>query len=90
MEREKETLRFMTDPHVPFTNNEGERDQRMTKVKQKVSGTYRTLESAEEDVRLRLFFSTCQKQGVSVARALADLHRGILPTFVTEIIRSNT
>jgi len=90
IEREDETLRFMTDARVPFTNNQGERDQRMTKVKQKISGTYRTLESATDDLRLRSFISTCQKQGVSVAQALADLHRGILPEFVTAQLRPTT
>lgn len=90
IERETETFRFMTDARVPFTNNQAERDQRMTKVKQKVSGTYRTLETAEGDLRLRSFISTCQKQGISVAEALSNLHRGILPDFVTHQLRLDT
>ena len=83
-------LRFMTDARVPFTNAQGERDQRMTKVKQKIRGTDRTLESAGDDLRLRSFISTCQKQGVSVAQALADLHRDILPEFGTAQLRPTT
>lgn len=40
-------LRFLTGPHVPFTNNQAEQDVPMMKVKQKISGGFRTLEGAE-------------------------------------------
>lgn len=85
--RENETLLFMTEVDVPFTNNQGERDQRMTKVKQKVSGTYKTLETAKDDARIRSFISTCTKHGVSVADALNDIFRGKNPDFVTKMLQ---
>jgi len=84
--REKETLLFMSNPDVPFTNNQGERDQRMTKVKMKVSGTYKNLESAANDALIRSFISTCKKKGYDVSHALNDLSRGVLPEFVKEIL----
>jgi transposase len=84
--RESETLLFMTRVEVPFTNNQGERDQRMTKVRMKVSGSYKTLETATDDALLRSFISSCLKQGVSVSTALNDLARGILPSFVTSVL----
>ena len=82
--REEETLLFMSRLEVPFTNNQGERDQRMTKVKMKVSGTYKTLESATQDALLRSFISTCRKQGIGVGQALSDLAAGNFPEFVTK------
>ena len=80
-EKKSATLRFMTHGDAPFTNNQAERDIRMTKVHQKISGCYKTLETANASCLIRSFISTCQKQGICVSSALNDLFQGKLPTF---------
>lgn len=81
---ETETLRFMTHPDIPFTNNLSERDIRMTKVQQKISGCFRSFEGAKYFARIRAFISTCRKRDLSPATALKDLFNGKLPDFVQE------
>ena len=82
IEYESDVLRFMDNKIVPFTNNLGENDIRMTKVQQKISGCFRSMEGAKIFCRIRSYLSTCRKQGVSSSQALEILFRGELPDFV--------
>lgn len=80
---EAETLRFLFEKVVPFTNNQGERDIRMTKVQQKVSGCFRSMDGAKNFCRVRSYLSTCGKHGIGPADALKTLFSGKLPPFLT-------
>jgi transposase len=68
--RKQDTLRFLHDPAVPFTNNQAERDGRMMKLRQKISGGFRSLQGAMDFALIRSFVSTARKQGWSIIDAL--------------------
>ena len=76
LRRRDEVLRFMTDLSVPFTNNGAERDLRMVKLQQKVSGCFRTAEGARNFCRVRGYFSTARKQGHPLLHALERVLAG--------------
>jgi transposase len=71
-----EILAFLFDPTVPFTNNLAERDLRMVKVKQKISGTFRSHLGALYYCRIRGYISTMKKQSVNILDALSSVFAG--------------
>jgi len=79
---EQDALRFMDNGYVPFSNNLGESDIRMTKVQQKISGCFRSMDGAQIFCRVRSYLSTCRKQGVKSSLALDLLFNGKLPDFL--------
>jgi transposase len=81
---EDDVLRFMEVPEVPFTNNQGENDIRMTKVQQKISGCFRSMEGAEIFCLIRGYLSTCRKHQLSASDALRALYDGKLPNLFSE------
>lgn len=84
--RRDEVLRFLTDQSVPFDNNGSERDLRMVKLQQKISGCFRTPDGARSFCRVRSYLSTARKQGHSL---LYSLERALvgkpLPVLKTEL-----
>ena len=72
----------MTEEKVPFTNNQGENGLRMTKVQQKISGCFRSMEGAKIFCRVRSYLSTRRKQGLSATQALTLLFQGKNPDFM--------
>lgn len=76
---EKDVLRFMVETHVPFTNNRGENDIRMTKVQQKISGCFKSLDGAKSFCRVRSYLLTAQKHRITPTDALKTLFDGKLP-----------
>ena len=77
--RKEDTLRFLIDPAVPFTNNQAEQDGRMMKLKQKISGGFRSQQGADDFAVIRSFISTARKQGWNVIQALMQDPETLIP-----------
>ena len=71
-----DVLRFATDFAVPFDNNQAERDVRMVKLQQKISGGWRSNTGAEAFLDVRSYLGTARKHGQSAIAVLRDLFTG--------------
>lgn len=72
----QQVLAFLHHPKIPFDNNLAERDIRMMKVQQKISGTFRTTSGAETFCQIRSYLSTAQKHGLSRFQAITSALAG--------------
>ena len=73
---------FATDFSVPFDNNQAEQDVRMAKIKQKVSGCFRTLDGAKDFATIMSYLGTAAKQGKSAFQALHAALQGNAQTII--------
>lgn len=82
-EYRQDVWRFATDPKVPFTNNIAEQAVRMSKVKQKISGGFRTMAGLENFCVIRSYIATLKKQGIDTYNAFIQTFRGepVIPAF---------
>jgi transposase len=76
LHRAEQVLAFVEDGRVPFTNNQAERDLRMVKVQQKISGTFRSAAGATAFCRIRSYLATMRKQGQALLPALKAVFWG--------------
>ena len=79
-------LAFMRDFAVPFDNNQSERDLRMMKLRQNISGTFRSFDALVDFCRIRGYVSTARKNGLNALDALSRVFQGepFMPAVNTE------
>jgi transposase len=68
----QDVLRFLQDRAVAFTNNEAERDVRMMKLRQKISGGFRSWQAAMDFATIGSLLVTARKQGWNIINALTE------------------
>jgi transposase len=74
--RAEQVLALLDDLRIPFTNNQAERDLRLAKVQQKISGTFRSATGVTAFCRIRSYLSTMHKQGHPLLSALTAVFHG--------------
>jgi hypothetical protein len=74
--RAEQVLAFLDGLTIPFTNNQAERDLRMVKVQQKISGTFRSERGLTAFCRIRSYLSTMHNRGHTMLTALVAVFRG--------------
>lgn len=79
-----EVLAFMTHPRIPFDNNQGERDIRMAKLKQKISGCFRGADGGKIFARIRGYVSTQRKNSINILKSIESTFTcsPILPPYI--------
>jgi transposase len=88
-DRNSDVLRLLSEPSVPFTNNQAERDGRMMKLRQKISGGFRSLQGAQDFATIRTLLSTAQKRTWNLIDTLK--HNSRLGRFIgTAAIRNSS
>ncbi len=80
-EFKEDTSRFLTDPDVPFTNNQAENDLHMMKVRQKISGCFRTYQGAKDYAVLRSIVNTAKKQSLDLVETVMSSPDQLLAKF---------
>ncbi|MGF1615620.1 MAG: transposase [Gammaproteobacteria bacterium] len=78
-EKREAVLRFVTDLRVPFDNNLAEHDVRMPKLKQKVSGCFRSVQGVAHFAIIRSYLSTLRKQSADIFKSLVLTFQGSPP-----------
>ena len=72
----EDVVKFVEKAEIPFTNNQAERDLRMIKCKQKISGGFRTNKGAENFATIRSVISTVKKQGLDILESIKTIMQG--------------
>lgn len=83
-----DVLRFLSEPDVPFTNNQAERDLRMMKCKQKISGGFRAFDFAVSFANIRSFLSTASKHGLNLLQVITQALLGNTSLFLASLTTS--
>ena len=81
--RKEDVLRFLSNPDVPFTNNQAERDGRMMKLRQKISGGFRSDDGAAEFAVIRTMTGTAKKQGWNIIHSLMQDPQALIAAIST-------